>query len=70
MGIGTGGRTRKTQCRVSENIWHSLLKRKSPFGISLRKKDSQQIAPGDIIQVSNNFYVVHEVGSRKIQVND
>jgi sorbitol-specific phosphotransferase system component IIA len=47
------------------------LKRKSPFGISLSKKGSHnKIAPGDIIQVSNNFYVVHEVGSRKIQVND
>ncbi|HEX2407890.1 MAG TPA: hypothetical protein VHJ38_11870 [Nitrososphaeraceae archaeon] len=38
---------------------------------SLRKKRSHnEIALGDIIQVSNDFYVVHEVGARKIQVND
>jgi sorbitol-specific phosphotransferase system component IIA len=44
---------------------------KSPFGIPLRKKSSHnKIAPGDIIQVSDNFYVVHEVGARKIQIND
>ena len=27
-------------------------------------------APGDIIQVSGDFYVVHEVGARKIQINE
>ena len=53
-------------------IWLKFIEEeKSPFGIALRKKRSHnKIAPGDIIQVSNDFYVVHEVGARKIQVND
>jgi hypothetical protein len=53
-------------------IWLKFIeKEKSPFGIALRKKRGHnKIAPGDIIQVSNDFYVVHEVGARKIQVND
>ena len=53
-------------------IWLKFIEEeKSPFGIALRKKRSHnKIAPGDIIQVSNDFYVVHEVGASKIQVND
>ena len=53
-------------------IWLKFIEEeKSPFGIALRKKRSHnKITPGDIIQVSNDFYVVHEVGARKIQVND
>ena len=53
-------------------IWLKFIEEeKSPFGIALRKKRSHnKIAPGDIIQVLNDFYVVHEVGARKIQVND
>jgi hypothetical protein len=43
----------------------------SPFGIGLRKKRSHdKIASGDIIQVATDFYMVQEVGARKIQVND
>ena len=53
-------------------IWLKFIEEeKNPFGVALRKKRSHnKIAPGDIIQVSNDFYVVHEVGARKIQVND
>ena len=53
-------------------IWLKFIEEeKSPFGIPLRKKRSHnKIAPGDIIQVSDDFYVVHEVGARKIQIND
>jgi len=53
-------------------IWLKFIEEeKSPFGIALRKKRSHdKIAPGDIIQVSNDFYLVHEVGARKIQMND
>jgi hypothetical protein len=53
-------------------IWLKFIEEeKSPFGIALRKiRSHNKIAPGDIIQVSNDFYVVHEVGARKIQVND
>jgi hypothetical protein len=53
-------------------IWLKFIEEeKSPFGISLRKKRSHnKIASEDIIQVSDDFYVVHEVGARKIQIND
>ena len=53
-------------------IWLKFIEEeKSPFGMALRNKRSHnKIAPGDIIQVSNDFYVVHEVGAKKIQVND
>jgi DNA helicase TIP49 (TBP-interacting protein) len=53
-------------------IWLKFIEEeKSPFGIALRKKRShKKIAPGDIIQISNDFYVVHKVGASKIQVND
>ena len=53
-------------------IWLKFIEEeKSPFGIALRKKRSHsKIAAGDIIQVANDFYMVHEVGARKIQVND
>ena len=42
-------------------IWLKFIEEeKSPFGIPLRKKRSHnKIAPGDIIQVSDDFYVVH-----------
>jgi hypothetical protein len=52
-------------------IWLKFIEEeKSPFGITLRKKRSHnKIAPGDITQVSNDFYLVHEVGARKIQLN-
>jgi sorbitol-specific phosphotransferase system component IIA len=53
-------------------IWLKFIEEeKNPFGIPLRKKSSHnKIAPGDIIQVSDDFYVVHEVGARKMQIND
>jgi hypothetical protein len=53
-------------------IWLKFIEEeKSPFGIALRKKrNHSKISPGDIIQVSNDFYIVHEIGAKKIQVND
>jgi molybdenum cofactor biosynthesis enzyme MoaA len=49
----------------------NLLKRRKVHLDSIKKKRSHyKIAPGDIIQVSNDFYVVHEVGAKKIKVND
>jgi hypothetical protein len=53
-------------------IWLKFIEEeKSPFGIPVRKKRSHnKIAPGDIIQVSDDFYVVHEVGARKVEVTD
>jgi hypothetical protein len=42
-----------------------------PFGIPLREKRTHgSISPGDIIQITNDFYVVNQIGTRKIQVID
>lgn len=44
-------------------IWLKFMNEKNPFGVPLRKKRTHnKIAAGDIIQVANDFYVVHEVG--------
>ena len=52
-------------------IWLKFMNEKNPFGVPLRKKRTHnKIAAGDIIQMVNDFYVVHEVGARKIQVVD
>jgi hypothetical protein len=43
----------------------------SPFGISLREKRTHtNISPGDIIQITSDFYVVDQIGARKIEVID
>ncbi len=42
-----------------------------PFGIPLReKRDHTNISRGDIIQITNDFYVVDQIGARKIEVID
>lgn len=42
-----------------------------PFGIPLREKRTHRnIAPGDIIQITNDVYVVNQIGARKIRVID
>ena len=42
-----------------------------PFGIPLRQKRTHtNISPGDIIQITNDFYVVNQIGARKIEVID
>ena len=42
-----------------------------PFGIPLReKRDHTNISRGDIIQIINDFYVVDQIGTRKIEVID
>jgi len=52
-------------------IWLKFVDEKNPFGVALRKKRSHnKIAAGDIIQVGNDYYMIHEVGARKIQIND
>ena len=44
---------------------------KRPFGIPLREKRTHtNISPGDIIQITNDFYVVDQIGARKIEVID
>jgi hypothetical protein len=54
------------------NIWLKFIEEeKSPFGIELRKKRSHtKISAGDIIQVANVYYMVQDVGIRKIPVID
>src|ERR687884_1491185 len=40
-----------------------------PFGIPLRERRTHtNISPGDIIQITNDFYVVDQIGARKIEV--
>ncbi len=42
-----------------------------PFGIPLREKRTHtDISPGDIIQITNDFFVVDQIGTRKIEVID
>ena len=42
-----------------------------PFGIPLREKRTHiNISPGDIIQITNDFYVVDQIGARKIELID
>jgi hypothetical protein len=42
-----------------------------PFGIPLReKRDHTNISRGDIIQITNEFYMVDQIGTRKIEVID
>jgi hypothetical protein len=42
-----------------------------PFGIPLREKRTHRnIDLGDIIQITNDLYVVNQIGARKIQVVD
>ncbi|MDQ3836199.1 MAG: hypothetical protein M3270_04605 [Thermoproteota archaeon] len=42
-----------------------------PFGIPLRDKRSHSsISFGDIIQITNDFYVVDQVGARKVEIID
>jgi hypothetical protein len=50
-------------------IWLKFVHEQNPFGIALRRKRSHsKIAPGDIIQVASDYYMVHDVGARKIQI--
>ncbi|MFL6487315.1 MAG: hypothetical protein ACJ71D_11490 [Nitrososphaera sp.] len=40
-----------------------------PFGIPLREKRTHSsISPGDIIQITNDFYVVDQIGARRVEV--
>jgi hypothetical protein len=42
-----------------------------PFGIPLKEKRTHSnMSPGDVIQITNDFYVVDQVGARKIAVID
>jgi hypothetical protein len=52
-------------------IWLKFANEQNPFGIELREKRSHnKIAPGDIIQVASDYYMVHDVGAKKIQIKE
>jgi hypothetical protein len=53
-------------------IWLKFnAEQQKPFGIPLRKKRSHsKIAPGDIIRIAEDFFLVHEIGAKKISVRD
>ena len=52
-------------------IWLKFKNEKRPFGIPLREKRSHdKIDVADIIQISNDFYIVDQIGCRKIEIVD
>jgi hypothetical protein len=52
-------------------IWLKFREQDKPFGIPLREKRSHdKIAAGDIIQISSDFYMVDQIGARKIDLTD
>jgi hypothetical protein len=52
-------------------IWLKFKENERPFGIPLREKRTHiSISPGDIIQITNDFYVVDQIGATKIEVID
>jgi hypothetical protein len=53
-------------------IWLKFsAEEQKPFGIPLRKKRSHsKIAPADIIRIAEDFFLVHEIGAKKISVSD
>jgi hypothetical protein len=52
-------------------IWLKFREEERPFGIPLKEKRSYYtISPGDIVQLTDEFYFVNRVGIKKIKVND
>jgi hypothetical protein len=52
-------------------VWLKFKEEERPFGISLSKRRSHdKISPGDIIQIANDFYMVNQIGARKVKVID
>ena len=50
-------------------IWLKFKEEDKPFGIPLRKKKTHnKIDVGDIIQISEDYYIVDTVGVRKITI--
>jgi len=50
-------------------VWLKFREEEKPFGIPVREKRChRRISAGDIIQISNDFYMVNEVGARQIGV--
>jgi hypothetical protein len=52
-------------------VWLKFREEERPFGIALKEKRSHyRISPGDLIQIINEFYLVNEVGIKKIEVTN
>ena len=52
-------------------VWLKFREYKKPFGIPLKERRSHyRISPGDVIQITDEFYLVNPVGIRKIKVID
>ena len=50
-------------------VWLKFRHEQRPFGIPIKERRSHsRIAPGDIIQISNDFYMVNEVGASQIEI--
>jgi hypothetical protein len=50
-------------------VWLKFREEERPFGIPVKKKRCHsRISVGDIIQISKDFYMVIEVGGRRIEV--
>ena len=52
-------------------VWLKFKEEEKPFGISMKQTRSHyRISPGDLIQITNEFYLVEQVGTRKIELVD
>ena len=52
-------------------IWIKFMEEEQPFNTPLKKKRSHdKISLGDIIRMSNDFYMVDKVGVKRIKVID
>jgi hypothetical protein len=52
-------------------VWIKFVEEANPFGISLKcKRHHSKINMGDIIQISEDFYIVSDVGVKKINMLD
>jgi hypothetical protein len=53
-------------------VWLKFKENKQrPFGIPLRDTRTHiSISPGDLIQITNDYYVVDQIGARKLEIID
>ena len=52
-------------------VWIKFVEEANPFGISLKcKRHHSKMTMGDIIQISEDFYIVSDVGVKKINMLD
>lgn len=50
-------------------IWLMFKQQKKPFGKALRsRRTHDRIAPGDIIEIGHDTYVVSEIGATRVTV--